>query len=87
MVQYLHYIRAPAAYNVSNSIDFRSCVKDEQFLGVLVSLEYGVDVGLIFSASLWRGTQQWLATASDRGVCDRVKPRENLSMCECEECV
>ena len=83
-----NHTRAPATYNVSHSVDFRSCIKDEQLLGVLVSLEYGVDVGLVLPASLWRGTQQRLATPSDGRVCDWVKPRENLCVfvcvCECE---
>ena len=44
-------------YNVGYSIDLRSGIEDEEFLGVFVSFEDCVDVGLVFLASLDRGTQ------------------------------
>lgn len=58
-------------YHISNSVLLRSCIEDEQFMRVWVSLQYQMEIPLIFPAAFVTNTDQWLGTSGDGRLCVR----------------
>ena len=61
-------------HNICDCVDPRSCVHDENLLGVFVGLVNGLNVCLVLLTSLLARTDQWLAAACNGGVGDGMKP-------------